>query len=46
VNSGALDLGCGLTPSSDSSLFRLCEIVCVSLTDKAVTEAQALRRHS
>ena len=31
---------------ADPSLFRLCEIVCASLTDKAMAEAQALRRHT
>ena len=31
---------------ADPSLFRLCEIVCVSLSDKAVADAQSLRRRS
>jgi DNA-binding transcriptional ArsR family regulator len=29
---------------ADPSLFRLCEIVCVSLSDKATADAQSLRR--
>ncbi len=31
---------------ADPSLFRLCEIVCVSLSDKAAAEAQTLRHHA
>lgn len=31
---------------ADPSLFRLCEIVCVSLSDKASADAQSLRPHS
>ncbi len=31
---------------ADASLFRLCEIVCVSLADKATADAHSLRRHA
>jgi ArsR family transcriptional regulator len=31
---------------ADPSLFRLCEIVCVSLADKATADAHSLRRHA
>jgi ArsR family transcriptional regulator len=31
---------------ADPTLFKLCELVCVSLADKAVAEAQSLRAHA